>query len=94
MLKPGNPAPSFDCSAVVDHEVVELNWNQVHEGRTLVFQFDSIENHNASPDDLVALNNSVGDFERQQAKVAVVCRDHVFEILDWAIRSEEFERSR
>ena len=86
MLKPGNPAPSFDCSAVVDHEVVELNWNEVHERRTLVLHFDSIENYTASPDDLVALNNSVGDFERHQAKVAVVCRDHVFEILDWAIR--------
>jgi len=86
MLKPGNPAPSFDCSAVVDHEVVEINWSQVHEGRTLVFQFDSIENYTASPDDLVALNHSVGDFERHQAKVAVVCGDHVFEILDWAIR--------
>ena len=93
MLKPGNPAPSFDCSAVVDHEVVELNWSQVHEGRTLVLQFDSIENYTAAPDDLVALNHSVSDFKRHQAKVAIVCRDHVFEILDRAIRCADEEGS-
>jgi alkyl hydroperoxide reductase subunit AhpC len=87
MLTLENPAPSFDCSAVVDHEVVELNWDQVHETRTLVLQFDSIENYTALPDDLVALSNSVGDFERLQANVAVVCRDHVFEILEWVNRS-------
>ena len=89
MLTLGNTAPSFDCSAVVDHEVVELNWNQVHERRTLVLQFDSIENYTALPDDLVALSNSVGDFERLQANVAVVRRDHVFEILEWANRSAD-----
>ncbi len=89
MLTPGNPATSFDCSAVVDHEVVELNWNQVHERRTLVFQFDSIENYTALPDGLVVMSNSVGDFKRLQANVAVVCRDHVFEILEWANRSAD-----
>ncbi len=89
MLALGNPAPSFDCSAVVDHEVVEFNWDQVHERRTLVLQFDSIENYAAVPDGLVAMSNSVGDFKRLQANVAVVCRDHVFEILEWANRSAD-----
>src|SRR4051794_27833721 len=89
MLTLGNPAPSFDCSAVVDHEVVKLNWNQVHERRTLVLQFDSIENYADLSDDLVALSNSVGDFERLKANVVVVCRNHVFEILEWANRSSE-----
>ncbi len=85
----GSPALSFDCSAVVDHEVVELNWNQVYERRTLVLQFDSIENYTALPDDPVALSNSVGDSERLQANVAGVCRDRVFEILEWANRSAD-----
>jgi alkyl hydroperoxide reductase subunit AhpC len=89
MLTLENPAPRFACSAVVAHEVVELIWNQVHARRTLVLQFDSIENDTALPDGLVALSNSVGDFERHQAKVAVVCRDHVFEILEWANRSAD-----
>ena len=89
MLTLGNLAPSFDCSAVVDHEVVEFNWNELHERRTLVLQFDSIENYAALPDGLVALSNSVGDFERFQAKVAVVCRDHVYEILSWANHSAD-----
>ncbi len=89
MLTLGNPAPSFDCSAVVDHEVVEFNWNKVHERRTLVLQFDSIENYTTLPDGLVAMSNSVGDFKRLQANVAVVCRDHVFEILEWANRSAD-----
>ncbi len=89
MLTLGNPAPSFDCSAVVDHEVVEFNWDQVHERRTLVLQFDSIENYNALPDGLVALSNTVGDFKRLQAIVVVVCRDHIFEILEWANRSAD-----
>lgn len=85
----GSPAPSFDCSALVDHEVVELNWNKVHALRTLVLQFDSIENYTASPGGLVAMSNSVDDFNRLQANVAVVCRDHVFEILEWANRSAD-----
>lgn len=87
MLTLGTPAPSFDCSAVIDHEVVELNWNQVHDSRTLVLQFDSIEDFTTLPDDLAALSNSVWDFERLQANVVVVCRNHVFEILEWTNRS-------
>ena len=75
MVTVGKRAPAFDCSAVVDYEVVELNWDQVHKRRALVLQFDSLENYSALPDDLVALSNSVGDFERLQANVAVVCRD-------------------
>ena len=89
MLTLGNTAPRFDCSAVVDHEVVQLKWNKLHEKRTLVLQFDSIENYTALPDGLVAMSNSVGDFKRLQANVAVVCRDHVFEILEWANRSAD-----
>jgi len=89
MLSLGNQSPRFDCNAVVDHEVVELNWGQVHETRTLILQFDSIENYTALPDDLVALSNSVEDFERLQANVAVVCRDHDFEILEWVNRSAD-----
>ena len=89
MLIPGNHAPNFDCDAVVDHEVVEFNWNKVHESRTLVLQFDSIENFIALPDGFVAMSNSVRDFKRLQANVAVVCRDHVFEILEWANRSTD-----
>ncbi len=87
MLMLGNSAPNFDCSAVVDRAVVGLHWNQVHERRTLVLQFDSIENYTGLPGDLVALSNSVRDFERLQASVAVVCRDHVYEILEWGCRS-------
>ena len=87
MVTVGKRAPAFDCSAVVDYEVVELNWDQVHKRRALALQFDSLENYSALPDDLVALSNSVGDFERLQANVAVVCRDHVFEILEWTNRS-------
>lgn len=86
MLTPGTPAPAFDCSAIVDHDVVELAWNQVHRRRTLVLQFDSIENYADASDDLVALSDSIEDFERLQANVAVVCRDHVFEIQAWANR--------
>ena len=83
--------PGFDCSAVFDHEVVEFNWNKVHERRTLVFQLDSIDNDTAVPGGPVAMTHSVGDFKRLQANVAVVCRDHVFEILEWASRSADEE---
>ena len=86
MLTLRDPAPRFDCRAVVDHEVVDLNWNQVHDRRILVLRFDSIENCTEWPDGLVELSQSVGRFERLRANVAVVCRDHVFEILEWANR--------
>jgi alkyl hydroperoxide reductase subunit AhpC len=86
MLTPGNPAPRFDCQAVLDQDLVNLHWNRLHEGRTLVLQFDSVENDSDWPDDLVGLSHCVEDFERLEAKVALVCRDHVFEILEWAGR--------
>jgi alkyl hydroperoxide reductase subunit AhpC len=89
MLAPGIPAPSFDCSAVVDLEIVEFLWDKLHGRQTLVLQFDSIENYSASPQGLVTLSNSIGEFQRLQANVAVVCRDQVFEILEWANRSAD-----
>jgi len=93
MLRPGQAAPTFDCSAIVDREVVKLSWNQLHEGRTIVFRFDSVEDGTAWRDDLAVLNKSAEDFDRHLAKVAVVCRDDVFEILQWANRTADEEGS-
>lgn len=81
MLRVGNSAPKFDCTAVVEHEVVHLSWDQVHDNKTLVLLFDSIDNYIAQPDGLAALSSASERFESLRCKLAVICSDESFEIL-------------
>lgn len=82
----GDQAPTFDCTAVVDGNVVQLDWGQLHENKILLLLFDSVEFDSLSPDDIAALSSAQGRIGRLQAKLAIVCRDHVFEILTWTNR--------
>jgi alkyl hydroperoxide reductase subunit AhpC len=34
-----SPAPTFDCKAVVGHEIKDVKWNELHEGKWLVLFF-------------------------------------------------------
>src|SRR5436309_12602460 len=87
MLKAGCSAPTFSCSALIEREIVQLNWNQLRDEQTLVLQFVSCEDYDAAPEDLVELNSAAVRLNRLQIRVAVVCRDPAFEILSWADRS-------
>jgi alkyl hydroperoxide reductase subunit AhpC len=86
MLKVGDSAPRFDCTAVVECEVVHLKWHQLHGNQNLVLLFDSIDEYLDRPNDLATLCNAASRFEILQCKLAVICRDDEFEILTWMQR--------
>jgi alkyl hydroperoxide reductase subunit AhpC len=86
MLKVRDSAPRFDCTAVVECEVVHLKWHELHSNQNLVLLFDSIDEHLDRPNDLANLCNAASRFEILQCKLAVICRDEEFEILTWMQR--------
>jgi peroxiredoxin (alkyl hydroperoxide reductase subunit C) len=86
MVGVGLAAPHFDGSAVADGHLVELSWQQVHEGKTLVLLFDPIDGKTHSPEYLVAVSNAVTRLGEPHAKVAVVWRNDPHETLAWVER--------
>lgn len=86
MLKLRDSTPRFDCTAIVECEVVHLKWHQLHDNQNLILLFDSIEECLDRPNDLATLCNAASRFETLQCKLAVVCRDDEFEILTWMER--------
>jgi alkyl hydroperoxide reductase subunit AhpC len=86
MVRVGLAAPSFDCQAVIDGRLVPVSWRQVHENKRLVLLFDSIDSSAHAPDHLLALSSAVPRLRRLHAKLAVVCRDPLYEVLAWANR--------
>lgn len=86
MLQVGCSAPTFSCNALIEREIVPLDWNQLRDEQTLVLQFVSCEDYDAAPDDLAELNSAAVRLNRLQIRVAVVCREPAFEILSWADR--------
>ncbi len=81
MLSVGTFAPTFDGSAVVAQEIVEQDWDEIHEKNVLILLFDSLEDDAGMLDDLAALTAAAAAFERLESKVAVVCRDDAYETL-------------
>jgi alkyl hydroperoxide reductase subunit AhpC len=86
MLRLRDIAPRFDCTAVVDCEVVHLKWHELHGNRNLVLLFDSIDESQNWPNDLAALSQAMGRFETLKCQLAVICREDEFEILAWMDR--------
>ena len=86
MLKLRASAPKFDCTAVVECEVVHLAWHELYGHRNLVLLFDSIDEYLNRPNDLAALSNAASRFAILNCKLAVICPDDQFEILMWMDR--------
>ena len=84
MIRVGLAAPRFDCQAVVQGRLVHFDWRQVHENKRLILLFDSIEHVTGSPDYLLTLSNAVEELARLRTRLAVVCRDPLYEVLSWA----------
>lgn len=89
MLSVGDRAPAFECTAVVDGDVVGLEWDRLHDGRVLVLVFGSVEDETLAPGDFAALSRALVRIEHVRGRLAIVCRDHVFEIATWANRVAE-----
>ncbi len=86
MVRVGLSAPRFDCQTVVKGNLVQCRWHQVHENKRLVLLFDSLARATHSREHLIALSNAVEQLRGLPAKLAVVCRDRVKEVLTWANR--------
>jgi len=86
MVRVGLAAPTFDCQAVVQGDLVQFGWHQVHEHKRLVLVFDSIERTSRAPGHLRALRVAGEQLGRLRTKLAVVCRDSLYEVLSWANR--------
>src|SRR5262245_38887784 len=86
MLCVGSAAPPFDCSAVVAGHLARLSWRQVHGDKTLVLLFDAIGGSAASPDPVIAAAAAAARLARSRARVAVVCRNDLDEMLGWVNR--------
>jgi alkyl hydroperoxide reductase subunit AhpC len=79
MVTVGFAAPKFDCRAVVHGTIRRLRWRQVHEDKTLLLLFDA--SAAGGPADLIVLNRAAGRLHALRAKLAVVCRASVAELL-------------
>lgn len=86
MIRVGIAAPHFDCSAVVAGRLVRLNWDQMHNNRTLILLFDTIDGMTPFADDLIAVGTTLGRPGRPRANVAVVLHNDLSETLAWANR--------
>ena len=85
MVRVGLPAPTFACTAVIDGRALPLTWGGVHENKTLLLLFEVLDGSGPSPPYLAALAVALRTLDRP-AKLAVVCRHPLAEVLTWALR--------
>ena len=83
MILVGTPAPAFECTAIVHREVRQLAWNRLRENKVLVLLFTSLQLDSDRLDYLIRLNDQASRMEQLPAKIAVVCRDDLYDIRVW-----------
>ena len=76
-------APTFDATAVVGKEIVELKWDQIHDGKWLVLFFYPLDFTFVCPTEIIAFSEAKGKFDEVGAKVAAVSVDSQFTHLAW-----------
>ncbi len=78
-----SPAPQFDCKAVVDGQIKELKWKDIHEGKWLVLFFYPLDFTFVCPTEIIAFSDAYGRFAELGAKVAAVSVDSQYSHLAW-----------
>jgi peroxiredoxin (alkyl hydroperoxide reductase subunit C) len=78
-----SPAPKFDCKAVVNSSIVDLTWDQLHEGKWLVLFFYPLDFTFVCPTEIIAFSDAHEKFAALNAKVAAVSVDSQFCHLAW-----------
>jgi len=78
-----SPAPTFDCKAVVNGEIVDLTWNQLHEGKWLTLFFYPLDFTFVCPTEIIAFSDASERFDKLGAKLAGVSVDSHFTHLAW-----------
>ncbi len=78
-----SPAPTFDCTAVSGGDIVQLTWDQLHEGKWLVLFFYPLDFTFVCPTEIIAFSDAADRFAALGAKVAAVSVDSQFAHLAW-----------
>ncbi len=78
-----SPAPTFDCKAVVDGQIVELSWDKLHDGKWLVLFFYPLDFTFVCPTEIIAYSDAADRFEKIGAKAAAISVDSAFSHLAW-----------
>ena len=78
-----SPAPTFDCQAVVNGEIKNLTWKELHEGKWLVLFFYPLDFTFVCPTEIIAFSDAADRFNELGAKVAAVSVDSAFSHLAW-----------
>ena len=78
-----NPAPQFNAKAVVGEDIVDLEWNQLHDGKWLVLFFYPLDFTFVCPTEIVAFSDAVDSFREIGAKVAAISVDSQYTHLAW-----------
>lgn len=78
-----SPAPQFDSKAVINGEIVELNWSQLHDGKWLVLFFYPLDFTFVCPTEIIAFSDATERFSKLNTKIAAISVDSHFSHLAW-----------
>lgn len=76
-------APTFDCTAVVGGEIVQLTWKDLHAGKWMILFFYPLDFTFVCPTEIIAFSDAADRFAKLGAKVAAVSVDSQFSHLAW-----------
>ncbi len=78
-----SPAPTFDCTAVINGQIQVLTWPELHEGKWLVLFFYPLDFTFVCPTEIIAFSEAHDRFAELGAKVAAISVDSQFTHLAW-----------
>jgi len=77
------PAPKFDCKAVVNGTIKDLKWAELHEGKWLVLFFYPLDFTFVCPTEIIAFSDAQARFAKLNTKVAGISVDSHYTHLAW-----------
>lgn len=84
MLNVTAAAPRFGCKAVLNGDIIDLSWYDLHESKWLVLFFYPLDFTFVCPTEIVAFSDARDRFAALDAKVAAVSVDSAYAHLAWS----------
>ncbi len=78
-----SPAPTFDCKAVVNGEIKEMKWKDIHQDKWLVLFFYPLDFTFVCPTEIVAFSDATDRFAEKNTTIAAISVDSPFTHLAW-----------
>jgi alkyl hydroperoxide reductase subunit AhpC len=78
-----SPAPKFECTAVVNGQIKQVTWQELHEGKWLVLFFYPLDFTFVCPTEIIAFSEAHEKFAKLGAKVAAISVDSQYTHLAW-----------